>query len=66
MLLRGNLRDLANGGFNYGNDGRGDGLGHYGHGYGDGDGFGYYGYGFGGYGNVNIENHGDAEYVAKG
>tara|TARA_R110000787_G_scaffold21425_3_gene63371 strand:+ start:939 stop:1145 length:207 start_codon:yes stop_codon:yes gene_type:complete len=67
MLLRGNLHDLASGGRGYGLHGYGDGLSHYGCGhYEDGDGYGHgCSYGDGGYGNVNIENHEDAEYVIE-
>ena len=58
MLLKGNLRDLANGGFSYGDEGCG---------YGFGSGFGHYGSGFGYYGHYgNLENHEDAEYVIEG
>tara|TARA_R110000787_G_scaffold21425_3_gene63370 strand:+ start:785 stop:955 length:171 start_codon:yes stop_codon:yes gene_type:complete len=56
MLLKGSLHDLANGGISYGDYGDGDGYG-YGH-YGDGHGYGS--------GRGSIENHKDAEYVAKG
>ena len=70
VLLKGNLRDLANGGFSYGDEGCGygfgSGFGHYGSGfgyYGDGSGDGY-GDGDGHYG--NLENHEDAEYVIEG
>ena len=65
MLLRGNLHDLVNGGYIFG-DGDGFGHGHYGH-YGNGNGYGLgHGYGFGGYGYyASIEGHKDAEYVIE-